>query len=565
MKRIKIERIFCLLLALLLLAGCAASPVDTQSTQTEGTKETDSPDVPLVSVPDRPLPTIPELNVSRQLLPAAVDNPENLPVLKWVCLTDSFGGGNRIWSEDAAVELNQMLSDKKLPFRVQLVLCTVDHPVTDAGVIFELPEVQEDLQSADLIYGFMSGDDAKKLLMPITEYVTGTAEPSLKSTLPHNTCWHDATLDDEIYGVPTILKFPDSLGWKVNRSFMEKEGLTDADFQKSFWEMDSLFAGLYEKNGKKAFLHLNSDGYSRSTNNTSGLSMQNQAPSVVSEALWNYFAACGMIFGIDYHAENPVVVNILDTDFSRNMQQAAKRYRSAGYTANTYGDTDISWGQTYGHKVSDILSPRKVRIIPVTDSTYNFADRLSPLHMNGVAKNSRYQKEALLMLKLLGEDREVMMQLAYGKEGRDYTIDENGYYNLVIRDDGTDYSLSHLNMMSSFCGIQISENTPMSKTFNASLAAYPIYEGKTFQETHQEAWDNMKPSYIVPFDYTGFETELAAIEKVCKKYFFTFSRISTNQYNQMIEEMNAAGADRILDSLQKQYDQWKKDNPDKVN
>ena len=47
-----------------------------------------------------------------QYLPAEVENPEGLPVLKWVCITDMYyGGKNRVWSEEAVHELNQMLQD----------------------------------------------------------------------------------------------------------------------------------------------------------------------------------------------------------------------------------------------------------------------------------------------------------------------------------------------------------------------------------------------------------------------------------------------------------------------
>jgi len=114
----KLKQFLTLLFALLLLTGCAVTPKETDASETE---QTGTSGIQKPTTPDHPFPTMPEpTTVLYQALPETVDNPDNLPVLKWVCLVDTYGGWNRTWSEDAVIELNQMLADRKMPFRLQL-------------------------------------------------------------------------------------------------------------------------------------------------------------------------------------------------------------------------------------------------------------------------------------------------------------------------------------------------------------------------------------------------------------------------------------------------------------
>jgi len=160
-----------------------------------------------------------------------------------------------------------------------------------------------------------------------------------------------------------------------------------------------------------------------------------------------------------------------------------------------------------------------------------------------------------------------MMQFAFGKEGRDYTLDEDGCYLLKRdRDSSADYFyyMGHLVLISSFTGFVRSDESPVVPNMMHSFD--PTYDGKSMLESHRELWNrNTEIQYEAVLDYSGFINEAIAIEKLCKARFSGFSTMTPERYDQMIADFNAAGADKILDSLQKQYDQWKKDNPDKVN
>jgi len=553
------KKLLALLLALLLLSGCAVVPGETESRATEQTvpKATSLNKAP--SVP-QDIP-VSELKVSRQVLPTTVDNPENLPVLKWVCLTNTSVGSNRVWSENALIEFNQMLADRAIPFRLQLVIYTSDQFVNISGYFLDHPDIrQDDLQSADIINGYMSKDDASNLLMPITNYVTGAQEPSLKNAVPHDNYWASVAVGSEIYGVPTEKKSAYSLGWVVDKELMEKVGLKDTDFQKNFWEMDEVFEKI-QKSGYSRFVRWGMDTFGESTAGRNG-DIWSIAPGKIMLPLSQYFARCGSLFGID--KESGQVVNIMDTEFTRNLQLAANRYVKAGYLASESGSTKVELARIWSYKACDNAYGEK-RLIPINSSIYDVADSDSLARLNGITKKSSHKEEALSLLKLLAEDEALMMQFAYGKEGRDYTIDEMGYYHLSVNEDGSNYSMCHLAIMSGFAGIILLENSRESRMVTNAIGATDVrYEGKDWLESHREQWDNAEKRYMVTFDYTGFEEEADAIRRLAVAKFSSFSNMTPERYDKMIADFNAAGADKILASLQKQYDQWKKDNPDKV-
>ena len=145
MKRIFMLWILTLSL-LITLVGCTQNPLypTTDTNQTDFTKAPEDNVMPTapneggLSVIPTPSEWEAELEsklvISCQYLPQAVDNPQNLPILKWVCLTDGLRGGtNRVWNEAAVQELNQMLAERDMPFRVQFVMMTMSEWLMDTN------------------------------------------------------------------------------------------------------------------------------------------------------------------------------------------------------------------------------------------------------------------------------------------------------------------------------------------------------------------------------------------------------------------------------------------------
>ena len=117
----------CALFLLLcpLITACNVTPQPSTSSNTTGSsvqQTTARNEDPNNTDPTEPTETAVDPRKAQcQYVPAEVTSPEGIPVLKWVCLRDEW---NHTWTEDAAVELNQMLSDRDMPFRVQFAIMT---------------------------------------------------------------------------------------------------------------------------------------------------------------------------------------------------------------------------------------------------------------------------------------------------------------------------------------------------------------------------------------------------------------------------------------------------------
>ena len=548
-------RMIALLLVLGLLAGCGNGPISATdgSTEAAGSTGHHTPTNEATGGNDS------QITVTCQYLPEKVDNPNNLPVLKWVCLTDyNLGGGRRTWNDTPVLELNQMLADRNMPFRIQFVLLTTNQRLGDNRKWFTFPEAQEALKEADLIYGDLTTEAITQYLAPITEHVTGTAQPSLKNAVAHDVNWLAGTVDGTVYGYGTWIYRVYDNAWTLDTALLEAAGLTAADFQKNYWELDEVFAKLFQANGERPFMYTNGDGVAFS-NDYIGGQLSSWCPIFMDQIIPEYYDLVGSCFAVDYSRETPAVVNYLETDTIRRMQEAAVRYVSAGYYTNNPKllDKQVFYGtmNVLGKYSSDN------NYLYVIQSDGYFKGTGCWGLVSGVAAASDHKAEAISLLSLIAEDEVFRMQLFYGKEGWDYKV-ADGYYEIIRQQDGTDYSLDFISPLSYFSGLTSNPATSDMKSPGTENWGLIAQEGKTALETYQDSVDRSVRTYPIIFDYTGFEQEVEAMEKIFEKYFRIFTELTQTQYDQMLQELKAAGSDKILAELQRQLIQWQADHPD---
>jgi len=550
----KFKHILAAVLAvLLLLTACGTVPPDP--TNTEQTKATEATEY-IPPFATRPVETLPDpattdMKINCQYLPATMENPDNLPVLKWVCLMDYSDG--MVWSEAAAIEVNQMLADRNMPFRVQFVIYTTDFFYHNMDW-FVRPEAQADIAAADLLYNcYMKPEQAAGYYMPITEYVKGDATPSLKNAVPHEINWQKSSVNGQIYGISKSLCNAYGSGWIVDTDVLAEYGMTVSDFQKDYWEMDETLKKLNEASGKRNLIKMSLDTTSGFISIDKNEQFECIYPGIVGEPMRAYFTEIGSVFAVEYVNNVPTVVNMLDTEMSVKIRDAVLRYRDQ-YGASDNGKVNI---KLYYSSMDGHASAQKILAdngeeqweIPVSSSYYNASERTVLQYCSGVSASSKYQKEAVTLLSLIAEDEEFRMQLLYGKEGRDYTFNENGEYKKVKQEDGSTYNMSFLSPWSYFSGLN---------------DALPQYEGMTVLETYLEMIENAEPYYAVPFDLSGLQDELIAVAQVCQLYFYRFASLTDEKYAEMLQKITDAGGDKIQAELQKQLDEWVKANPDKV-
>ncbi len=552
-----------LLFALLLpLVGCSVvPPVTTANGGTTTAPQPTEPDPdtlpiyidPTVAFSFSPYPSVPEeYEVVVTRLPETVENPDGLPVLKWVYLQSQQSA--KKWSDRVMVEINRMLADRDMLFRLQLIMVEMTDVPEFKVDWTQIPEAAELIAEADLLYGLFPQETAGEYLLPITDYVTGDAQPNLQNAVPHGRNWTDTTYGGEIYGIPIVATTAVSTGWRVETQKLEQWGLTAQDFQKDFWEMDELFAQIYEANGKEGFLYV-SKGIVISN------ALPNRTPGMVAlrdQIGSRYQREVGAFYALDLKGDQPEVINLLEAEDVRLIQSAAIRYKDAKYKKD--GSASLFFGEM-NSSAQPYMDDSGYTCIPVTESCYA---ALYPgyLYLSGVAAHTPFAEEAITLLNLIAEDEAFRDHLCFGKEGRDYRYLEGLPVPITVTaEDGSSYSRTYLSPLQMFSSVLT--DAPQEKL-----------------EAYREALDSV--TYVrcpVTFDFSGFEQELTQLGVVYGNFvymlfktktqiikqgeeLFAQPRMHEKNYDRMLQLMKDAGSDKILAALQAQLDAWLKENPD---
>ena len=552
-----------LLLALLcfLLTGCEMIP----GGNTTGKR----PSVPVleeIELPTQADNTETEATVHYQYLPQSVENPDGLPVLQWLCLEtarDDF----QEFSQDAAVEINRLLAEKGMPFRLQFVLCSTES--SDGTDWFSIPAIQEAMTEADLIYGSFTSDQATQYLMPITKYVEGNAKPSLEQAVPHKAYWLLAEFSGEIYGIPTRSARPHGWGYQVANIILEDFGITEADFACPYWEKDELFARIYALNDNKPFLydrvgdyeifvdpitlklnHINRNSYLQSGDAF--------FPTSFDFPILTYFQSIVSCYAVDYSTGTPTVVNYLETDYVRKSQAAMLRYRKAGYLTTDYASALISVSMVYSDYIYRNES-EKYTTIPAEQVRWSSISYTPSL--NGISATSEHSEESLKLLSLVANDEAFRETLLFGIEEKDYTLTEAGSHASIIQKNGSSYNMSFLSAYSDFYG-------------TGSDIHVPTQEGSTRLESYKNSMDRALVKCKITFDFSAVAAEVEAVNAILTRQdrddfdvdppiqFAIFGNLTEAEYDQMLAEIKAAGGDKIQAELQRQLDAWLAENPD---
>lgn len=554
------KRWLALILALVLLMVCGCSKQEVNET----TAATTAPTGPVIQRPPEPKPEksdMPNLGnvppvITIQNLPETVENPEGVPVLKWVCFVETQGGGEtRIWNEESVLPVNEMLAQMDAPYRVQFQMVTVNRYLEPGQFDwFSQPEVQEVLENADLIYGYMEPEDRISRLLPITDYVVGEDAP-LSDAVPHAAYWQATSHEGEIYGIPTRLLQQSMSGWILRDHYIQWHRLTEEELQQDFWEMDSVFERIFEDTGHSAFLDIPADEI---VNTYVGMGLsKGYLPGLLSAELADLsLASC---FILDYSSASPQVVNYLDMESVRQFCQAAVRYKKAGYIM-AYSNI------RYGAITFDDFYEE----FPVTDATV----KIWPGQLTtGISAGTMLTAEAVSLLELIAENEAFRKQLLYGTEGVDYTI-VDGIYKRAEQQDGSDYSMDFLSPLSYFCGLTSDHADwyTTKRTYGTQNAHIPGTTGEEKLESHRIA---LEASRIIPpitVDLTDYEAEVTDVNYVLRRYlpYFSFpgqgfgiyqQETTEAVYEQMLLDLQDAGVELLQEELQEQVNAWLKENP----
>ena len=160
--------------------------------------------------------------------------------------------------------------------------------------------------------------------------------------------------------------------------------------------------------------------------------------------------------------------------------------------------------------------------------------------MNAISANSRNKEEALRLLELVNTDTTLRDMLAYGIEGKNFNYAEvDG--RRVVHQLNTDTSLANY-QQGNFFIVTPADDVPA-----------------TYWDEVRQQNENAVPSVMMGFvmDQEPIMTELANVGAIWDRYRvdLTFGVIDPDEaLPEIIEQMKAAGLDKIIEESQKQVD-----------
>ena len=328
---------------------------------------------------------------------------------------------------------------------------------------------------------------------------------------------------------------------------LDKCGLMLEDFQREYWEMDEVFARIYEVYGT-SFMMISEDDYSLPRVNGRICSI----PVNVLNNYSNHHTFVASCYGIDASGDHPRIENILDTEYIKQLQQATPRYTAAGYTFPDSiaipKDELITYAAVY---TENPMLRDGLWHIPVGQrwNRYYLYDL-----MTGIVKTSEHKEEALSFLRLLSEDTQLRDLLCFGEEGVNYTLEDG----VGVPIEEKRHDLSFLTPMADFGNFD-------TWYWTGGPNRFKVEEGEDALEVYRRIMDSSQAKcpldYRYWFDFTDLEDEIEAVNTAVRMRAGSFSKLTPEEYETWMKEIRDAGGDTIQAELQRQLDEWLEKNP----
>ncbi len=273
------------------------------------------------------------------------------------------------------------------------------------------------------------------------------------------------------------------------------------------------------------------------------------------------FQSVTAMFGTFFGADDGKIINFAETEEYKESLELAREIYLNGYvaedcalpTAKDY-NTLISTGAVFMSleelkpgKADELNSTVKVDGVEYAQIE-TVAPRTSPGDTTGsmmaIPRNSENPARVMKFLELLNTDPVLNNLVMYGVEGKHYTkIDDE----VIEVNKNGGYTQAGCQWM--FGNVFICYRTPD--------------EDPEKNEKLQAFNEESEPSKLLGFNFDSepVKTELAAINNVIDEYSVPLETGSIDPEENLpkyIEKLKLAGADTVLAEIQKQYDEWKK-------
>ena len=250
----------------------------------------------------------------------------------------------------------------------------------------------------------------------------------------------------------------------------------------------------------------------------------------------------------------PVVVNLFETDYYRELAELSREWYLNGYLISDYATSEDTWSVRMSNKTSfgAINANKPGGLVEIENNVgYDLGqvEILEEFAMTGNVLNtnwmiptgSEHPEKAMQFLNLMYSDPYVSTLLCNGIEGVHYTTDEDGFIT-TTPDSG------YINTYAWAQGNQF-----ISKVYAGNDA--DVWDQQ--REYNENARKSVAYGFI--FDNSNVTDEITACNNVVAKYRASIECGSVDpdeaipQFN---EELKAAGIDKIIAEKQAQLDEW---------
>jgi len=363
-------------------------------------------------------------------------------------------------------------------------------------------------------------------LADITDLVQSET-PELYDFIPED-LWKGATIKEKVYAVPTYKDSSLTQFWMLDDSIVQKYDI-DMESIKDFATLDPIIHTIKEGEGKSVYpIHLSQGAtFNGFFNGYDGL------------------AAGVEVMGVKYDDESRKVVNLLEQDdVKENLNYLRKWYVDDIINPDANVVTDAGKGAIFSTGQGWPAAAESWAFGQGIEK-YDVTKVFGPLYttetiqgsMNAVSANSKYKAEALKVLQLMNTDAKFRNMCAFGTEGNFMQYEEDGTVT-KLRDD---WVWPTYTQGTFFILATQSDGDPDA--------------WKQVQEQNEAATSSTCLGFV--FDPEPVQNEVANVNTAWEKYkndLLTGAIDPETTVPTIIDELNAAGLQTVIDEAQKQLD-----------
>ncbi|MFJ7934486.1 ABC transporter substrate-binding protein [Sporosarcina sp. NPDC096371] len=339
-------------------------------------------------------------------------------------------------------------------------------------------------------------------------------------------------IDGQVYGIPANKEAARQTVYTFNNVLAEKYGF-DLSTVKTLEDLEPMLKIIKE--------------------NEPGVT-----PMATSKAYlpYDYIFNNEMPFGIPFEGDTDHVINPFESDLTMEIYKTMHKYYKAGYLKEDAATSKDSWPLDVANwfvrlgdsqPYADLLWSRaaKYELVSVpAEQPVTINDSVSG-SIQAISATSKNPEKAMEFLNLLNTDPYLRNLVDKGLEGVHYEKNEDGRIkDLPARIESYNiptYSIGN------FFTLYLYDTDPVDKWD----------QFKVFNESATAA-----PTLGFHFNNAAVRAEIAAITNISKEFYPALATGSVDpevylpKYNKKLKE---AGIDKVLQEIQKQYDEWKKD------